>query len=75
MIKKTSKKSLTGFIVAGLAGVFSLALAVPAFAQDINPPEDQSEPPKKEYSPFVGDHFPTQPTWLRILKVFLRERE
>ena len=32
-----------------------------AFAQDINPPEDQVQPPKAEYSPFVDDHFPTQP--------------
>jgi hypothetical protein len=31
-----------------------------ALAQDVNPPEEQVEPPKKEYSPFVGDHFPTK---------------
>ncbi len=31
-----------------------------AFSQDINPPEETYEPPKKEYSPFVDDHFPNQ---------------
>jgi hypothetical protein len=32
-----------------------------ALAQDINPPEESFVPPKKEYSPFVDDHFPTRP--------------
>ena len=32
-----------------------------ALAQDINPPEESFVPPKKEYSPFVGDHVPTRP--------------
>ncbi len=43
-------------------GVFVAALAFSsvALAQDINPPEETYEPPKKEYSPFVDDHFPNQ---------------
>ncbi|MCZ6666513.1 MAG: DUF3604 domain-containing protein [Gammaproteobacteria bacterium] len=39
----------------------ALTIAGTAVAQDINPPEDQVEPPKKEYSPFIDDHFPTRP--------------
>jgi hypothetical protein len=34
-----------------------------AFAQDINPAKENVEPPKKEYSPFIDDHFPTQVLW------------
>jgi hypothetical protein len=34
-------------------------MSLSAFAQDINPPEDTYETPKKEYSPFVDDDFPT----------------
>ena len=34
-----------------------------AYAQDINPPADAYEAPKKEYSPFVDDHFPTRILW------------
>ena len=41
---------------------FALSAEV-AIAQDINPPEEQVEPPKKEYSPFVDDHFPTRALW------------
>ena len=39
----------------------ALTIAGTAVAQDINPPEDQVQPPKKEYSPFIDDHFPTRP--------------
>ncbi len=39
----------------------ALTIAGTAVAQDINPSEDQVEPPKKEYSPFIDDHFPTRP--------------
>ena len=42
------------------------ALAVtttPALAQDVNPPADQVQPPRVEYSPFAGDHFPTRVLW------------
>ena len=31
-----------------------------AISQDINQPDDTYVPPKKEYSPFVDDHFPNQ---------------
>lgn len=34
-----------------------------AFAQDVNPLEEVVKSPKKEYSPFVGDHFPTRVLW------------
>jgi hypothetical protein len=34
-----------------------------AFAQEINPPEEAYEAPKKEYSPFIDDHFPTRVLW------------
>ncbi len=46
-----------GFLMA------ALALPVAALAQDVNPPEDAYEAPKKEYSPFVDDHFPTRVLW------------
>ena len=32
-----------------------------AIGQDVMPPEESYEAPKKEYSPFVDDHFPTRP--------------
>ena len=46
-------------------GALIAALALPSltFAQDILPPADAYEPPKKEYSPFVDDHFPTRMLW------------
>ena len=44
------------FILTAFAVTTNLALA-----QDVNPPEDSYEAPKKEYSPFVDDHFPTRP--------------
>jgi hypothetical protein len=42
--------------------VFTLTTSA-AFAQDINPAKENVEPPKKEYSPFIDDHFPTQVLW------------
>ena len=32
-----------------------------AIAQDVMPDEEDIKPPKKEYSPFVDDHFPIRP--------------
>ncbi len=32
-----------------------------AIAQDVMPDEESFEAPKKEYSPFVDDHFPIRP--------------
>ena len=48
--------------VPNVVRIFLVSLFIPtlALAQDVNPPEEQVEPPKKEYSPFVGDHFPTK---------------
>ena len=34
-----------------------------ALAQEINPPEEAYKAPRKEYSPFVEDHFPTRILW------------
>ena len=50
--------------VSNLLALTAALLVLPAgsaLAQDINPPEEQVEPPKKEYSPFVDDHYPTRP--------------
>ena len=41
-----------------LSGLISAGAAV---AQDLMPAEAQVKAPKKEYSPFVDDHFPTRP--------------
>ena len=32
-----------------------------AIAQDVMPTEESFESPKREYSPFVDDHFPIRP--------------
>ncbi len=37
-----------------------LMLGTVASAQDINPHEDRVPAPKKDYSPYVGDHFPNR---------------
>ena len=37
------------------------ALLGTTLAQDVLPPEDLVPAPKAEYSPFIGDHFPTRP--------------
>jgi len=39
--------------------IAGLSLTVPLFAQDVAPERDKYDAPKKEYSPYVGDHFPT----------------
>jgi hypothetical protein len=44
------------YLVATAVFLFSSALA-----QDVMPAEDSFEAPKKEYSPFVDDYFPTRP--------------
>ncbi|MEE8261486.1 MAG: DUF3604 domain-containing protein [Gammaproteobacteria bacterium] len=46
-------------------GLVATALAFPtvALAQDVNPAKEAYEAPKKEYSPYVGDHFPTRVLW------------
>ena len=43
--------------------IISFSFLLPALAQDINPGEEAYEAPKDEYSPFVGDHFPTRVLW------------
>ena len=40
-----------------------LTLPSVAFAQDVLPAKESYKAPKKEYSPFVGDHFPTRVLW------------
>ncbi len=55
-------KTTNAFVANVAAGVAIVSfLFGTAIAQDINPPEDQVAPPKKEYSPFVDDHFPIRP--------------
>ena len=41
-----------------LALCLILVMATLAFAQDIHPKKEDVSGPKKEYSPYVGDHFP-----------------
>jgi hypothetical protein len=42
-------------------GIFiTLTLPSVALARDIRPPEEVYKAPKKEYSPYVSDHFPDQ---------------
>jgi len=38
----------------------ALAMTYPVLAQDIMPPHDSVATPKKEYSPYAGDSFPTR---------------
>ncbi len=54
---RTRTEWLKGFAIF----ITALTLPVVALAQDVMPPEELVEPPKKEYSPFVDDHFPTRP--------------
>ena len=37
----------------------TLTMTPLAFAQDVAPERDEYDAPKKEYSPYAGDHFPT----------------
>ena len=46
------RTTLTVLALVGLA-------ALPAAAQDMLPARDQYEGPKREYSPYADDHFPT----------------
>ena len=54
--------SIMQSVRAQALGLFlsAMTLSGTAVSQDINPPEEQFEEPKQEYSPFVDDHFPTQ---------------
>jgi hypothetical protein len=38
----------------------ALAMTYPVLAQDIMPPQESVAAPKKEYSPYAGDNFPTR---------------
>ena len=42
-------------LIALLIGVFSTSLV---FAQDLHVAKEDVNPPKKEYSPYVEDHYP-----------------
>jgi len=49
------KTSLMRSVLAlGIAFMFS----TPSLAMDVNPAKEDVKPPKKEYSPYVEDHFP-----------------
>jgi len=55
-VKKGVKmKKLTIFIQC-----LTLAMATSVFALDIHPAKEDVKPPKKEYSPYVEDHFPNR---------------
>ena len=45
----------------------ALVMTYPVLAQDIMPPHEIVAAPKKEYSPYAGDNFPTRaytsPIW------------
>ena len=41
-----------------LALCLTLAMATLAFAYDVKPAKEDGKSPKKEYSPYVNDHFP-----------------
>ncbi len=51
---------MRGFISNTLAFVALAACVSTASAGDILPDKDDVQSPKKEYSPYVGDHFPNQ---------------
>jgi hypothetical protein len=53
-------KSIKVRTMKSLITVVFFVCSTAALAQDVNPPEESFVPPKKEYSPFVGDHFPTK---------------
>ena len=56
---RTNTKWLRG------VGIFMAAVTLPvvALAQEVRPPEEAYEAARNEYSPFVGDHFPTRVLW------------
>ncbi len=60
---KSKMRTKTEWLKA--VGIFITALTLPglAVAQEVNPPKEAYDAPKKEYSPFVGDHFPTRVLW------------
>ncbi|MCH6545133.1 MAG: hypothetical protein IH796_03940, partial [Deltaproteobacteria bacterium] len=61
-MKKTKSKLVTNLCKSLLAvvAIAALILSGVARAQDVNPPKEAYDAPKKDYSPFVGDHFPTR---------------
>jgi hypothetical protein len=44
-----------------LCALAAALMSSTALAQDVLPSKDLVPTPKKEYSPFVNDHFPTRP--------------
>ncbi len=43
-----------------LTALTAALMSSAALAQDVMPAKEDYKAPKKEYSPFVGDHFPTR---------------
>ena len=41
-------------------GILMCMVFSQSYAQDLHPIKEDVKPPKKEYSPYVGDHFPNQ---------------
>jgi hypothetical protein len=54
-------KSIMQRTMKSLITIVLFVCSAAALAQDVNSPEELFVPPQKEYSPFVGDHFPTRP--------------
>ena len=54
-MKKVSQSIVVVLLLLGL-----IALSVPALAQDLHISKDDYKPSKKEYSPYVEDHFPNR---------------
>jgi len=50
-------------LLQAIVAIMVLALPSVIFAQEVNPPKDAYDAPKKEYSPFIGDHFPARVLW------------
>ena len=55
---ETRKKTVMNPLRITLAFLPILAMGTVAFAMDVVPERDDYDAPKKEYSPYVDDHFP-----------------
>ncbi len=51
-------RTSTRWLKVSMIALAALTLPVVAFAQDVNPPAESFEAPKREYSPFADDNFP-----------------
>ena len=47
-------------LITFITSVIGIFLAGQGIAQDLNPPKEDFKSPKKEYSPYIEDHFPNR---------------